>query len=147
MSDFAAELARLMAARPRRARAGPDGAVQPRPHLQPAQRQGPAFPELAETLDERLAAGGMLRALAPVARAGCTRRDLDDSAIAEEIAALDLGRQAEASRVGSGTVERLELAVDDLATAYPGTRPPSCWTACAAISVTSPGCSTPRDAG
>ena len=42
-------------------------------------------------------------------------------AIADEIAALDLIRQAEASQVGSGAVERLDLAVDDLATAYPGT--------------------------
>ena len=79
--------------------------------------------ELAEALDERLEAGETLRALAPgrppsrheLAPAG------DDSAIADEIAALDLVRQAEASQVGSGTVERLEVAVDDLATAYPDT--------------------------
>src|SRR5271155_1603989 len=60
----------------------------------------------------------------PPARRASTRkltRALDDSGIADEIAALDLVRQAEASQVGSGTVEWLELAVDDLATAYPGT--------------------------
>ena len=61
---------------------------------------------------------GTLRALIPDRPPG--RHQLaparDDSAIADEIAALDLVRQAEASQVGSGTVERLELAVDDLAT-------------------------------
>ena len=41
----------------------------------------------------------------------------------DEIAALDLARRAEVSEVGTGTVERLELAVDKLATAYPGTPP------------------------
>ena len=65
----------------------------------------------------------MLRALAPARPP--SRHKLtpgrDDSAIADEIAALNLVRQAEASQVGSGTVERLELVVDDLATAYPGT--------------------------
>ena len=46
----------------------------------------------------------------------------DDSA-ADEIAALDLGRRAEASEVGTATVGRLELTVDELAIAYPGTPP------------------------
>jgi transcriptional regulator with XRE-family HTH domain len=124
MSDFAAELARLMAARGlgvrELARTVP---CNPR-HISNL-RSGKArpSPELAKTLDERLAAGGSLRALAPDRSPG--RRQLtpalDDSAIADEIAALDLVRQAKASQVGSGTVERLELAVDDLATAYPGT--------------------------
>jgi hypothetical protein len=41
----------------------------------------------------------------------------------DEIAALELARRAEASDVGNGVVDRLELAVDDLATAYPGTAP------------------------
>jgi hypothetical protein len=80
-------------------------------------------PELAEALDERLEAGGALRALTPDRAPGRHRLipARDNGAIADEIAALDLIRQAEATQVGSGTVERLELAVDDLATAYPST--------------------------
>ena len=124
MSDFATELARLMAAR--------GVGVRELARMVPCNpghisnlRSGKARPsaELAEALDERLEAGGTLRALAPDRPP--SRHQLaparDDSAIADEIAALDLVRQAEASQVGSGTVERLELAVDDLATAYPGT--------------------------
>ena len=34
---------------------------------------------------------------------------------------MELGRLAEATEVGTGTVERLELAVDELAIAYPST--------------------------
>ena len=45
----------------------------------------------------------------------------DDGAAADEIAAVELGRLAEATEVGTGTVERLELAVDELAIAYPST--------------------------
>ena len=45
-----------------------------------------------------------------------------DSA-ADELAALDLIQRAGATDAGAGTVERLELAVDELATAYPGTPP------------------------
>jgi tetratricopeptide (TPR) repeat protein len=52
-------------------------------------------------------------------RAGATGAGFDD----DEIAALELARQAEASDVGNGALERLELAVDDLATAYPATAP------------------------
>ena len=124
MSDFAAELARLMAAR--------GIGVRELARMMPCNpghisnlRSGKArpSPELAETLDERLAADGMLRALAP-ARPPSKHKltpGRDDGAIADQIAALDLVRQAEASQVGGGTVERLELVVDDLATAYPGT--------------------------
>jgi transcriptional regulator with XRE-family HTH domain len=124
MSDFAAELARLMAARGLGVRELARMVPCNPGHISNL-RSGKArpSPELAETLDERLAAGGMLRALAsarPPSKHKLTRA-LDDSAIAEEIAALDLVRQAEASQVGRGTVERLELTVDDLATAYPGT--------------------------
>ena len=124
MSDFGTELARLMTAR--------GVGVRELARMVPCNpghisnlRSGKARPsaELAEALDKRLEASGTLRALTPgrppsrheLAPAG------DDSAIADEIAALDLVRQAEASQVGSGTVERLELAVDDLATTYPGT--------------------------
>ena len=54
----------------------------------------------------------------PAGRAPRGPGDQDD-----EIAALELGRRAEASDVGNETAERLALAVDDLATAYPGTPP------------------------
>src|SRR5271165_6356128 len=112
MSDFAAELARLMGERGLGVRELARMVPCNPGHISNL-RSGKARPsaELAEALDERLEAGGTLRALAPTG---------DDSAIADEIAALDLVRQAEASQVGSGTVERLELAVDDLAMAYPG---------------------------
>jgi hypothetical protein len=81
-------------------------------------------PELARTLDDQLNAGGALAALAPGAaprrpQPAASARD----GVAEEIAALDLARLAELSEVGTGTVERLELAVDELAIAYPGTPP------------------------
>jgi len=39
----------------------------------------------------------------------------------DEIAAIELARRAEASDVGGGTVERLELTFNDLAIAYPAT--------------------------
>ncbi len=124
MSDFGTELARLMTAR--------GFGVRELARMVPCNpghisnlRSGKAqpSPELAETLDDRLDAAGTLRALAPEhaprrRRAGAA---WDDSAVDDEIAALDLGRLAEASEVGMATVERLELAVDDLATAYPGT--------------------------
>jgi hypothetical protein len=69
---------------------------------------------MAARLDDVLGAGGSLFALAPGAVA---------AAAGDEIAALELARRAEASDVGDGTCERLELAVDDLAVAYPGTPP------------------------
>ena len=124
MSDFAAELARLMAAHGLGVRELARMAPCNPGHISNL-RSGKArpSPELAEALDQRLEAGGTLRALAPARPP--SRHQLaparDDHAIADEIAALDLVRQAEASQVGSGTVERLELAVDDLAMAYPGT--------------------------
>jgi hypothetical protein len=43
----------------------------------------------------------------------------DDGVAADEIAALELGRLVEATEIGTGTVERLELTVDELAIAYP----------------------------
>src|SRR3974390_1189161 len=120
MSDFGTELARLMAAR----RLGVRELARMVPcnpgHISNL-RSGKArpSPELAGILDDRLAAGGTLAALAP---APAPRRPhlaatTDDSS-ADEIAALDLVRLAELSEVGAGTIERLELAVDELATAY-----------------------------
>ncbi len=125
MSDFAAELARLMAAHGLGVRELARMVPCNPGHISNL-RSGKArpSPELAEALDERLAADGTLRALAP--QPAPRRHQLaaarDDSA-ADEIAALDLARLAEASEVGTGTVERLELAVDELAIAYPGTPP------------------------
>lgn len=81
-------------------------------------------PELARALDDRLDAGGTLAALAPEP---APRRPLPapaaDDGVTGEIAALDLARLAELTEVGTGTAERLELAVDELAIAYPGTPP------------------------
>ena len=125
MSDFGTELARLMAAR----RLGVRELARMVPcnpgHISNL-RSGKArpSPELAAILDERLAAGGTLAALAPepAPRRPHLAATADDSS-ADEIAALDLARLAELSEVGASTIERLELAVDELATAYPGTPP------------------------
>jgi len=125
MSDFGTELTRLMAAR--------GTGVRELARMVPCNpghisnlRNGKAQPSpaLAEILDDRLAADGRLAALAPepAPRRQQPTATWDDGA-ADEIAALDFGRLAEASEVGTGTVERLELTVDELATAYPGTPP------------------------
>jgi transcriptional regulator with XRE-family HTH domain len=114
MSDFGTELARLMAAR--------GLGVRELARMVPCNpghvsnlRSGKArpSPELAADLDERLGAGGSL-----AAEDRCVISAADD-----EIAALELARRAEASDVGNGTCEWLELAVDDLATAYPRSAP------------------------
>ncbi|MFI6394654.1 hypothetical protein ACIBHY_39350 [Nonomuraea sp. NPDC050547] len=47
----------------------------------------------------------------------------DDTDPGDEIDAMELARRAAASDVGTETLERLELAVDDLASAYPRTPP------------------------
>ncbi len=125
MSDFAAELARLMAARGLGVRELARMVPCNPGHISNL-RSGKArpSPELAEALDERLAADGTLRALAPqpAPRRHEPAAAPDDSA-ADEIAALDLIRIAEATEVGTGILERLDLAVDELAIAYPGTLP------------------------
>jgi len=122
MSDFGTELARLMAARcigvRELARMVPCNAG----HISNL-RSGKArpSPELADVLDERLEGGGSLRALVPTHERRRPQpamiRDDDD----DEIAAVELGRLVEVTEVGTGTVERLELAVDELAIAYPST--------------------------
>lgn len=77
-------------------------------------------PELAADLDRALGADGTLAALAQHRH----RTLVPDTATADdEIAALEFARRTEASDVGNGVLERLELTVDDLATAYPGTPP------------------------
>jgi hypothetical protein len=122
MSDFGTELARLMAAR--------GLGVRELARMTPCNpghisnlRVGKArpSPELAAILDERLEAGGTLAALAPEPASRRRQLAATPDAATDEIAALALVRLAEASDVGSGTVERLELAVDELAIAYPGT--------------------------
>ncbi|MFI9552665.1 multiprotein-bridging factor 1 family protein [Nonomuraea endophytica] len=47
----------------------------------------------------------------------------DDADLGDEIDAMELARRAAASDVGRETLDRLELAVDDLASAYPTTHP------------------------
>ena len=125
MSDFGGELARLMTARCLGVRELARMVPCNPGHISNL-RSGKArpSPELARTLDDRLDAGGALAALAPGAaprrpQPAASARD----GVAEEIAALDLARLAELTEVGTATVERLELAVDELATAYPGTPP------------------------
>src|ERR1700729_2721104 len=106
MSDFGTELARLMAARcigvRELARMVPCNAG----HISNL-RSGKArpSPELAEILDERLEASGTLAGLAPARMHHRPEPAVAwDGGTAEEIAALDLGRLAEASEVGTGTV-------------------------------------------
>lgn len=115
MSEFAAVLARLMDERGagvrELARLVPCNAG----HLSSIRNgKARASLDLAQAIDRALNAGGELAALAlPVALPA------DD----DELAAIELGRRAEMSDVGGGTLERLEQAVDDLAVAYPGTAP------------------------
>ena len=124
MSDFGTELARLMAERGvgvrELARTVP---CNPGHISNLRSSKARPSPELAEALDERLEAGGLLCALVPAheRRRPPSTASLDDGAAADEIVALELGRLAEATEIGTGTVERLELAVDELAIAYPGT--------------------------
>ncbi len=116
MSDFGRELARLMAARGVGVRQLAR-AVYCNPGHVSNLRSGRArpSPEMAAALDEYLGAGGSLATLAPVA--------LTAAADSDEIAAIELARRAEVSDVGDGTCERLELAFDDLAVAYPRAAP------------------------
>jgi transcriptional regulator with XRE-family HTH domain len=125
MSEFGTELARLMTARGLGVRELARMVPCNPGHISNL-RSGKAnpSPELAGSLDDRLDAGGTLRALAlaPAPRKPQPAVRWQDST-ADELAALDLIQRAEATDAGAGTVERLELAVDELATAYPGTPP------------------------
>ncbi|WP_219507895.1 helix-turn-helix domain-containing protein [Nonomuraea ceibae] len=79
----------------------------------------PSMP-LVRQLEAVLSAPGGLEEFVP-SPARCTS---DDSpAVDDELAALELSRRAAASDIGAETLDRLERAVDDLATAYPGTPP------------------------
>jgi hypothetical protein len=86
----------------------------------------PCPPYLAQAIDDALEARGAIIAAAreasSVPRAARKVRGVM-AAADDEIAALELARRAEASDVGDSTCEQLELAVDDLATAYPRTPP------------------------
>jgi transcriptional regulator with XRE-family HTH domain len=121
MSEFGRELARLMTARGmgvrELARAVPcnPGHVS---NLRAGRDRASA--RMAARLDEILGAGGSLLAVAPGQDAAPVPAGVT---AADELAALELARRAEASDVGDGTCERLELDVDDLAVAYPGTPP------------------------
>jgi transcriptional regulator with XRE-family HTH domain len=124
MSDFARELARLMTARgvgvrelARQLPCNPG-------HISNL-RNGKArpSPELAADIDRALHAGGMLAALAPAPGHRQPTVPGPDPAEEDETAALELARRSEASDVGPHTIERLELIIDDLATAYPSTPP------------------------
>jgi tetratricopeptide (TPR) repeat protein len=87
-----------------------------------AGRQHPS-PRMARRLDEVLAAGGRLAAVAALDDAASPEAARPDSAPDDEISALELARRAAASDVGTATVERLEQVTDSLAIAYPGTPP------------------------
>jgi transcriptional regulator with XRE-family HTH domain len=79
----------------------------------------PPSEEMAERIDRALGADGALAALAP--QRG--RLAVPTAALDDEIEALELARRASATDVGAETLERLELAVDDLAIAYHRTPP------------------------
>jgi transcriptional regulator with XRE-family HTH domain len=118
MSDFGRELARLMTARGVGVRELARAIYVNPGHISNL-RNGKArpSPELARELDDHFAAGGTLAALAPTA----VRPSPAQASLSDELAAVELARRAEASDVSDGTLERLELAFDDLATAYPRT--------------------------
>ena len=78
-------------------------------------------PEMARRLDEILGAGGGLELAALTGDGEVPSRGLP--AVDDEIGALELARHAAASDVGGAAVDRLEQAVDSLATAYPSTPP------------------------
>lgn len=117
MSEFSGELAHLMAERGVGVRQLARALYVTPGHVSNL-RNGKArpSPELARALDDYLGGGGRLTADATPSASPI----LPGS---DETAAIELGRRAQASDVGAGTCERMELAVDDLATAYPATPP------------------------
>ena len=76
-------------------------------------------PEIAAALDRALDAGGRLAALVHL---GDPHRALDVAGD-DEIEAIELARRVSASDVGSETLDRMEWAVDELATHYSVTPP------------------------
>jgi hypothetical protein len=61
--------------------------------------------------------------LLPAASAPPPDAALTDNGEVDEIAAIELARKAAASDVSNGTCEQIEIAVDELAIAYPSTTP------------------------
>jgi hypothetical protein len=83
-----------------------------------------ASPECATELDAILSAGGQLIALAPAARGEPAAEEpgvLGDHR--GELALIELARRAEASDLGSGTAELLQVSADRLCRDYPVTDP------------------------
>lgn len=76
-------------------------------------------PETAHRLDEILDADGQLASLVAAAQVATNIA----AGAEEELDAWELARRVEASDVSPGTLERLEGAVDDLATRYASTPP------------------------
>lgn len=117
MSDFGAELTRLMTAQGTGVRE-----LARRVHYNPGHisnlRTGRArpSPELAADLDAALEADGALVALAPPRRQPARA---DDS----HLELIELARRAEASDLGSGTIELLQGAADGLARQYTAADP------------------------
>jgi transcriptional regulator with XRE-family HTH domain len=120
--DFAARLRAHMAARGTGVRALAR-AVPCDPALISRLASGKQYPsrEMAQRLDDVLQAAGELTELASSPARGLDAMPGDKAD--DEIAALELSRRAAASDVGAAVIERLELAVDDLSVAYPGTPP------------------------
>jgi hypothetical protein len=79
-----------------------------------------ATPWLAAKLDNALGAGGEIKAAVPRRP---EQKQKPAASSADEIDAIELERRVLASDVGDGTCERIELAVDDMAIAYPATAP------------------------
>lgn len=118
MSDFGTELVRLMAEQGTGVRQLARACFVNPSHISNIRNgKDRPSPELAETIDRQLGAGGHLAALAAPDRAPLPED--------QEIAAIDLARRAAVSDVGDGTCEHIELAVDDMATAYHRTPPGS----------------------
>lgn len=121
--DFAGKLSAAMAARGMGVRA-----LARRMHCDPALisrlASGKQHPSaaMARLLDDAFAAGGELLAAARQDTGG-NGRSPRMAAADDEIAAIELARQATLSTVGESTVSQLERAVDDMALAYPRTPP------------------------
>jgi len=116
MSDFGTELVRLMAECGVGVRQLARAVYVDPSHISNI-RNGKDRPsaELAEKIDRQLGADGQLAALGAPGRVVLPEN--------EEIAAIELARRAAVTDVGNSTCEHIELAVEDMATAYHRTPP------------------------
>jgi tetratricopeptide (TPR) repeat protein len=89
----------------------------------PVPPAGGPGPGMTGDIDDALGLGVGLPTLVPALRGAQPWLGPGLGVLDDEVAALELARRAEASDVGNGVLDRLEVAVDDLATAYPGTAP------------------------